>query len=160
MAEKCVVDAYKCFQEWFDSFDWKYQTHEIKEGTYVLETGTKGDDFDIHIYINFDGERKLIYISSPLPFQIAPEKRAEVSLAINVINYSLCEGSFDYDLEDGSISYRLTQSLRGDIEINNELCEHLFRLVLFTVENYNDKIFMVSKGKMSLKDLKKDIDSD
>lgn len=154
MAPQNVYEAYRFFKKYLDEIDWKYYSKEDDEERYTIETATKGDDFAIRLFFNFIVKPEVVYVSSPMPYKIPAEKRAEVAIAVNIANYKLREGCFDFDIEDGMISFRLTQSLRGGATLNKEICESLLGLTVTTVENYNDKFYMVSKGTMSLKELK------
>lgn len=152
--QKNVYKAYQAFKKYLDSIDWEYYANEDDDARYTIGTATKGDDFAIHLFFNFIVKPEVIYVSSPMPYKIPAEKRAEIAIAVNIANYKLREGCFDYNVENGAISFRLTQSIRGGATINKEICESLLGLVVSTVENYNDKFDMIAKGKMTLKELK------
>jgi len=90
------------------------------------------------------------YVSffSKLPFNVEEDKRIDVALAICAVNYWLADGSFDYDLSDGSILFRLTSSYK-ESTLGEALFEYMVVVSAATVDNYNDKFFMMSKGMMT-----------
>jgi hypothetical protein len=61
----------------------------------------------------------------------------------------LKDGSFDYDINDGEIRFRLTSSYRESI-LSKELFVYMIGVSIGTIDQYNDKFFMLSKGVMSI----------
>lgn len=90
---------------------------------------------------------ELVSFISLLPFKAEESKRIDMALAICVANYGLKDGSFDYDLSDGTILFRLTSSYRDSI-LSEKLFEYMLLVAASTVDNYNDKFFMISKGML------------
>ncbi len=64
------------------------------------------------------------------------------------------DGCFDYDVHDGSILFRMTTSWRGGA-ISDDVFEYLMMVACRTIDEYNDKLLMISKGVMSVDDLYK-----
>ena len=61
----------------------------------------------------------------------------------------MINGSFDYDLNDGEIRFRLVTSFR-ESTLSEELFMYMVLVTAKTVDDYNDKFLMVSKGMMSI----------
>ena len=72
-------------------------------------------------------------------------------MAVCVANYGLINGSFDYDLSDGEIRFRLVSSYRESI-LSEALFNYMIVVSAGTVDDYNDKFLMVSNGMMSAED--------
>jgi len=89
---------------------------------------------------------------SKLPFTVPEDKRIEASIAISVINYTIVDGSFDYNLLNGNIIFRLTSSFRESMIAATTL-EYMLYVSCNTVDEYNDKLFMLCKGALSLEDI-------
>ena len=84
-----------------------------------------------------------------MPFKTDESKRIDMALAICAANYGLADGSFDYSLADGTILFRLTSSYRG-IALSEELLEYMLMVAVSTVNEYNNKFFMISEGELTV----------
>lgn len=73
--------------------------------------GVQGDDLPMQFILIVDGERQLIRLLSPMPYAMSEDKRIGGALATCAASYSMPDGSFDYDLSDGSIIFRMTAFL-------------------------------------------------
>ena len=70
-----------------------------------------------------------------------------------MINWYLVNGSFDYDMSDGQVVYRIAQSYR-DCDLSTDVVKYMVNCMVGTVDDYNDILLAISKGNMSLGDLK------
>ncbi len=131
-----------------DGRNWRYDADEEKK-TIVLSVN--GDDLPIRIFFIVDEERKLIRVLSPMSFKAPEDKRVEMSVAVCAANLGLISGSFDYNIEDGSIMYRLVSTFRG-CEVGTATVDFLIDCICIIVDEYNDKFMAVSKGFMSIED--------
>lgn len=128
-----------------DNKGWHY---EKEEEDLIVKSGVKGNDFPIEFIIRVNPRNELVSFFSKLPFNVEEDKRIDVALAICAVNYWLADGSFDYDLSDGSILFRLTSSYK-ESTLGEALFEYMVVVSAATVDNYNDKFFMMSKGMMT-----------
>ncbi len=131
-----------------DKLDWKY---DKEDDNLHISSGYQGEDLPIKFKINFDPKRCLATLYSWMPYNIPEDKRVDVALAITIANYRFVDGSFDFDLSDGSIMFRLTTSYK-DIELSEAICEYMLFVSLRTIDDYNDKFFMVGKGMLSVEE--------
>ena len=104
------------------------------------------------------GAMEVVWVEpSADPMNIKPPKfvcqkcgnEYEIDSDISVINNNLVDGCFDYDLSDGTIIFRMTNSYL-ESEVSRELFEYMLFLSFTTVDEYNDKLMMLSKGLISL----------
>jgi hypothetical protein len=66
-----------------------------------------------------DVDRQLLRLLSPLPFDMVEDKRIDGAIATCHATYGLRDGSFDYDLSNGRISFRMTSAfLDNDIPVS------------------------------------------
>ena len=115
-----------------------------------------GDDIPVEIVAAIDAERELIRAFSPLPFTFSEEKRIEGAIATCQANYRLVDGNFDYNMRDGRIIFRMTSSYTQCL-ISKELLTYMIACLCYTVDDYNDKFFMLNKGSISIEEFfKKD----
>ncbi len=138
--------VYRTLISALDRMDWNYEKFE---NDLVIKSGAQGDDLPINFIVTVKPERQVVQFLSKLSFDIPEDKRIDGAVAVCVANYRLCHGSFDYDVTDGNIIFRMTSSYRDSI-IGDELFEYMILVSASTVDKYNDKFFMIAKGAMSL----------
>ena len=146
--QKDARSAYKTLLTALDSMEWKYERDDEKMR---VDFSVRGDDLAMNFIVLIDEDRQLIRLLSFLPFNFPKETRVEGAIATSQINYKLAEGSFDYDLSDGETSFRQTSSFRGSL-ISPKMLQEMVNCAVCTVDDYNDKLFMLSKGVLSLND--------
>ena len=138
--------VFKSLVKMLDTRDWKYEKHEEK---LLIKSGIKGDDLPVEFIVVVKPRNEVVQFISQLPFNMPEDKRVDGAIAICVANYGLVDGSFDYDINDGSIIFRLTSSYRSS-DLGLDLFEYMIMVAASTVDSYNDKFFMLSKGAMTL----------
>jgi len=130
------------FCSMMDSMDFKY---DLKEDEQLIITGVKGEEMNIPLKIFFVEEIQLVTVFSKLPFEIPKDKRLDLAVALCAVNNRLANGTFDIDLSDGTIVFRLSNSYAGS-ELGKDTYEYLLFGTCHVVEEYNDKFYMLSKG--------------
>ena len=110
-----------------------------------------GDDIPMQFILKVDAERQLIRLLSPLPFTMSEDKRMEGAIATCAATFGLTDGSFDYDLTEGRIIFRLTASFRESL-IGEELFHYMIVCACIAVDEYNDKFLALDKGLLSITD--------
>ncbi len=133
-----TLDAKKC-----------HYTREDKD--LVVHFNVSGDDLPIRIIVIFDTGRQLVRLVSPMPFQFGEDKLLDGAVVSCAASYALADGSFDYDISDGTLSFRMT-ALLSDDPVGEGLFEYMISCACVMVDDYNDKFFAVSKGVMSIEE--------
>ena len=109
----------------------------------------KGDDLLMPFMFVVDADRTLVRLISPMSPRVKEEKRLEVAVALSLLNYRLAFGCFDLDMNDGELRFRMVNSYR-----DTPLSEEVFAMMLQTgyaiVEKYNDTLFSLAAGILSL----------
>lgn len=139
-------EVFKAFCQVLEDKDWNYNKDEEN---LVIHCGAQGDDFPIKLTINIDTERSLVILLSKLPFVIQEDKRIDAAIAICAINDILADGSFDYDVNDGKIIFRMANSFI-DSKLGPDVFEYMLLCSCHIIDEHNDKLFALSKGMMSL----------
>lgn len=142
-----MIKAQKVYDTICSMLDAKDFNYESEIGSLEIETGIKGKDIPMPIKYVVHPERQIVSIYSPLPFDIDEDKRVDIALCLTVVNNHLVDGSFDYDLAKGHIAYRAT-ACYIDSEIGENLFDYMLTMVATTVDEYNDKLYMVNQGLM------------
>ena len=149
MAEVNMAKAKEVFDalvNMLDTRDWKYDKFEED---LVIKSGIKGEDLPIEFIVVVKPKNQVVQLLSRLPFQIPEEKRVDAAIVICVANNGLVDGSFDYDIAEGNITFRLTSSYR-ESELGADLFEYMILVSAGTIDDYNDKFFMIAKDMMSV----------
>ena len=115
-----------------------------------------GKDIPMRFSMEVVAEKQIVVLYSPLPFTVESDKVKELAIALSSINYRLADGSFDYDIPSGAISFRMTANYL-DSEIGAELLDYMIRCSVMTVDRYNDKLLMLSRGLISLEEFHSEI---
>ncbi len=139
-------EVYNGLINMLDTRGWKY---EKIEDQLMIKSGVKGDDLPIQFVMLVNPRNQVVQFRSFLPFDMPEDKRIDGAIAVCVANYGLVDGSFDYDLSDGTIAFRLTCSYR-DSQLSADLFEYMIMVAAGTVDSYNDKFFMIAKGMLTL----------
>ncbi len=149
MAEVNMEKAKEVFDalvNMLDTRDWKYDKFEED---LVIKSGIKGEDLPIEFLIVVKPKNQVVQLLSRLPFQIPEDKRVDAAIAICVANNGLVDGSFDYDIGEGDITFRLTCSYRESF-LSADLFEYMILVSAGTIDDYNDKFFMIAKDMMTV----------
>ena len=139
-------EVYNTMCDMLDRKGWKY---DKVEDELTIKSGVKGDDFPVEFFMRVNPRNEVVSFISFLPFDIAEDKRVDLAIAICAANYGMVDGSFDYDLTAGEIRYRLTSSSR-ESELSPAVCVYMMMVAASTVDNYNDRFFMLSKGMITI----------
>ena len=131
-----------------DERNWRYEKNQEKLS---VSCTAQGDDLPMDIDIRIDIKRELVVLLSHLPFIVAEEKRLDVAVASTVINNKLVDGSFDCDIEDGHMFFRMTSSF-VESNLDKEALQYMLFCSCATIDDFNDKLLMVAKNMISLED--------
>ena len=138
--------AYETLCAALDDMRWKYKRDDEK---LIVSFGATGKDLSTSFVIMADVERQLIRLLGFLPFEMSEDKRVEGSIATNFANYKFADGSFDYNVGNGRIAFRMTATFLDSL-ISKELCEYMIRCACGTIDDYNDEFLAISQGEMEL----------
>ncbi len=126
--------------------DWKFQKDEEKLS---IECGARGDDLPIRLNVDIDADGMIAILISHLPFIVQEDKRLDVAIVVSIINNNLVDGCFDFNIETGTLLFRMTNSFL-ESTISDSVFEYLIFCSCHTIDEYNDKLLMVAKGMLSV----------
>ena len=110
MADAKQAKAKKVYKDMVRALKAKNWHFIEKEEKLMIVSKYTGDDLPVNFAISIDADKEVIQYLSPLTFKIDKAKRVDAAVAVCVANYGLVNGSFDMDISDGEIRYRLTTS--------------------------------------------------
>jgi hypothetical protein len=151
MADEKRERALRVFRGLCDNLDkrnWNYQKDEER---LRIECTAHGDDLPMDLSIRVEADRQLLMLLSTLPFNVPEDKRLDLAIAITHVNDRLVDGSFDYNISDGRILFRLTSSFI-DSEIGNDLFTYLVGCSCQTIDAFNDKLMKVALDMMGVEE--------
>jgi len=129
-----------------DNKEWNYKRDEEN---FVIIKALQGNDIPMEFIIRILPSQQIIVFTSVLPFKINKEKWVDIAIACCSVNYILLDGSFDFSVNDGIIKFRMTASYQNS-SLNKELFENMLIVSACTVDEYNDKLLMLSKGNLDI----------
>lgn len=149
--EKKLADAKAVFQTLCAALENRNWTYEKDEDNLIVNFTVNGEDIPMRFVLVADIARQLIRLHSPLPFKMKEEKRMDGAIAACVASYGMADGSFDYNIFDGSILFRMTASFRESM-IGEGLLQYMISCSCAMVDKYNDKFLALNMGYISITD--------
>lgn len=149
--EKAMASAKTVYKTLCDAINRREWNYTKDEDNLVVHFGVNGDDIPMQFILVVDAERQLIRLLSPLPFKMSEDKHMEGAIATCVASFGMADGSFDYDLSDGQIVFRMTSSFRESL-IGEGLFQYMISCSCVMVDEYNDKFLAIDKGLLTIDD--------
>ena len=140
------IQVYQMFKKHLEENDFKFEAHD---DDLVLTMTVHGEDLPQLTIIRVLDDRDVLQILSPIPSHIPEDKRVDAAVAVSVANYGMVNGSFDFDMRDGEIRFRIAQGYEG-MELSEEFIRYILSVAFFVTDKYNDRFFMLGKGLLSL----------
>ena len=151
-AKEMAANAlYKTLCTTLDNMKWKYSKEEDK---YIVRTSAVGDDLSMKLMMKIDAERQVMYLKSPMPFTIHENVRDLMGKAILIANYSMLNGSFEFDFSDGYLAFKMVIPYMESI-ISEAVCKYMIVLSCSMTDKFNDKFQALSEGRMTLAEFEK-----
>ena len=129
-----------------DSRGWHY---EKDESVPLVHFNLHGEDIPMQMVILVDKERQVVRLMSRLPFNMDEAHRIDGAIATCAATDKLVNGCFDYDILEGSITFRLTASYR-ESRLGQGLFLYMVECAAATVDDYNDRFLALNKGLVSV----------
>lgn len=128
--------------------EYKFKTDDERMAIIFSVTG---EDIPMDFIFHIIPESQIVRVTSLLPFTVPEEKRVDLAIAACHATSSIIDGSFDFDIENGDMYFRLTASFT-ETDIGEGLLKYLISYSCFAVDLFNDKLLAVAKGIMSVED--------
>ena len=149
--EKKMELAKQVYQTLCEALERREWNFGKDEENLLVHFGVNGDDIPMQFILIVDAERQLIRVMSPLPFKMSESKRMEGAIATCAASFRMVDGSFDYNLSDGTIVFRMTASFR-ESRIGEGLLQYMISCSCAMVDKYNDQFLAIDKGIISIAD--------
>lgn len=129
-----------------DDMKWQYNKEEEK---LIVRTSAVGEDLSMKLYMKIDADRSVMYLKSPMPFNIPADKCEILCRAAIIANWQMLNGSFEMDLADGYLGFKVVVPFMESI-ISTKTCHYMINLSCRMVDKFNDKFQSLVDGKMTL----------
>ena len=146
-------ETFKSLCAMLDEDEWSY---DKDEDDLVIRFTARGEDIPMDFIVIIDPHPGLIRLLSYMPFQVGQERMIDTAIAICAINFILKNGTFEFDINSGMIGFRMTQAF-FDSSLGSDIFKYLVYISAHTVDEYNDKLLMISKGNLPLNDFLKEL---
>jgi hypothetical protein len=146
MAEaKAVFDS---LVQHLNDINLKFEAKELEE-RYMIKFNMGGDDIPMRFFIYVNPVHQIITLHSPQPVTFPADKIDEACKALCAINYRLSDGDFQIDIRDGEVLFNMSNCYAGSL-ISTEVFNYMLGMSINIVDEFNDKLLLLSKGLIDL----------
>ena len=144
-----AMQNYRTLLDAFASHNWNcdHNDREMK-----INYGVNGDYFNIKFTINVVADKQLVVLTSKLPCKFPKERSGTAALIICTANYALSDGRFDFNIDDSSITFKMTETYRGSL-LSKEAYTYLLDYSCWAIDKFNKPFNDVITGKRTPKDI-------
>ncbi|MGN0537859.1 MAG: YbjN domain-containing protein [Acutalibacteraceae bacterium] len=107
-----------------------------------------GKDISVPVAIAVNPYKMLVTLYALMPITVEADKAADMGIAVCLANKALTDGCFVYDIEDGSLYFKMTASCR-DGEISEESFEYMLAAAMDMVDEYYPKLNYIAQSTQS-----------
>lgn len=150
--ERYAAQIYDLLLQTLDDIGYHYQRNDEERQVHFE---VHGDGLPMELTITVDGERDLIRLLSFLPFKVPENRLQDMALGVCRINDVLINGNFDLSAERGRMSFRMVQCYRDSL-IDMEVLKYMVFVSLNTIDEYSEKLFLLSRRHITLDELEDD----
>lgn len=108
-----------------------------------------GDDIPMNFVMRVVPSAGIISLLSPFSFKIKDKNIVNASIAVSATNNSILNGSFDLDVFDGSLCFRISTCYTEEL-VDMDVLRYLVAVASNTVDRYNDRLLALNKNIISL----------
>lgn len=145
---KKALDVFDTLCAYLDEEEFHYERRTDMPG---VNFTVEGEDLPMEFAVLIDEERQAVRLLSFLPVTFGKDKRIEGAIAACRANYSIIDGSFDYNYKTGKMTFRMT-AVYLDSLFSKGLFDYMLACAFYTVDKYNDKFLMIAKGFLPIED--------
>ena len=142
--------AYKAITSFLDESNLKYESRPNENVAFVTITG---EDFPVTLMFTVRSEAQRVETYSQIPVEIKSEKAVDVAMACAAINNRIAYGKFCLYFDQNICTYENSEYINGLEGFTSEYGRRIVGPAYSIVEAYNDKIYAVNRGVLSVKEL-------
>ena len=137
---------YNTLCQTLDNMKWGYSK---EEDVFVVRTKAIGNDLTMDLFIKIDADRQVMYLKSPMPYNVPSDSRDMLAKAVIMANYTMLNGSFEYDLSDGYLAFKMVVPYMESM-LSECVCHYMIMVSCQMTDNFNDKFKALIDGKMTM----------
>ena len=137
---------YNTLCQTLDNMKWGYSKEEDQ---FVVRTSAIGKDLGMDLFIKIDADRQVMYLKSHMPFTVPIPSRDKLAKAVILANYTMLNGSFEYDLSDGYLAFKMVVPYMESI-VSERVCHYMIMVSCQMTDKFNDKFQSLVDGTMTL----------
>ncbi len=141
--------ALKAVCDYMDGAKLEYERHTEKNTVLVTITG---NDFPVTLMFTADPGKQRIETYSEIPFVVRTEKTVDLALACAAINGRIAYGKFCLYPDRNLCTYENSEYLTGLEGFSAAYGGALVAPAYSIVEEYNEKLYAVNKGLLSVRE--------
>ena len=122
--------------------------YDRERGQNAAIFGVDIDNMPTVFRVSCDDERNIMTLCATLPFTILPRFTAAAAAKIAEINYSLADGHYNLDTDDGKLYFYITLAY-ADCLITEEAYERFIALPLQVIHQSAKSLAKITSGKFS-----------
>ena len=111
----------------------------------------KSKDIPILLKIEVLEKEETVRLTSRLPLLVPKEKRFAFCMAVNIINCGCKLGSFGFSFKTGILIFK-SQACYKNAQLSKEVYKYMIENARISIDKYNEVLFNLSKGHISLRD--------
>ena len=134
-----------------DNMQWRY---DKDEQNLVVHTSAVGKDLSMRLNMHVDADRQVMYLKSPMPFAIAQSARDTVAKAAIIANYTMLNGSFEFDFDTGYLAFKMVIPYMESM-LSEKVCHYMIILSCNMTDKFNDKFQALAEGRMTVAEFEK-----
>ena len=146
MDDRRTKAVYAATKQMCDELGVKYAAFDDE---YRMEFTSVGEDLHIPVSIRLSPENRVLVMLCECPFSVPERGRDDVALAASMVNFSLADGSFDFDRLRGRLRFSVTSGYYDSL-LGKEALYRMLAYALVITDEYNDKLFDVALGRLTV----------
>ena len=148
--EAMTLKAKAVYQQLKDALDRKGWEYRAVDEDLVIVSDYTGEDVPIRFLFRVDKDRQCLTFHTSEFATFEQKDYLDATLAICVANHGMTFGHFDFDMTKGSVFYTMSNSFVG-ADLGEEFFLAMLATAVITVDRYNDRFIMLSKGLIDFK---------
>ena len=149
--ENEALALYKTLCHTLDKMGWGYTKEEDK---LIVHTIAVGNNLEMQLFIKVDTERQVMYLKSPMPFDVPVLAREKMVKAVVMANYSMLNGSFEFSMTDGYLAFKIVLPYMDSI-LSEKVCHYMIMISCEMTDKFNDKFKALVDNTMTLSEFSK-----
>ncbi len=149
-----MTAIYDKVEEYLNNVGWKYHRFD-EQNAFVLNVTGKNGKYKIVIRVNDGKDQVAVFVD--VPVMVPGDKKEAVSEFIIRANNTRLIGGFDYDLDEGEVTYKAVADFEGVGEMDTSAIRIMMSASIFSADTFYPGFLAVLYGGAAPKEAVVDI---